>query len=135
MVFCCSVRSTCLIYKTVLGAFATMLSKVKRVAPFGLCLDAKSIGTTRAVPGLPTIDLVLQSESVYWSIFGANSMIVVSDNVLLGFIDAGTNPMTSIIIGGHQLEDNFLVFDQARIILCCVPSLSLGEHGDLFIKN
>ncbi|KAF3326537.1 basic 7S globulin-like protein [Carex littledalei] len=106
------------IYKAVLGAFAIALSKVKQVAPvapFGLCFDAKSIGSTRVGPGVPAIDLVLQSENIYWRIFGANSMVAVSDNVLcLGFVDAGTNPMTSIVIGGHQLEDNFLVFDQAR---------------------
>ncbi|KAF3336475.1 basic 7S globulin-like protein [Carex littledalei] len=117
------------IYKAVLSAFATALSKVKRVAPvapFGLCFDTKSIGSTRVGPGVPAIDLVLQSESVYWRIFGANSMVAVSDKVLcLGFVNAGTftNPMipiagsdqmASIIIGGHQLEDNFLVFDQAK---------------------
>ncbi|KAF3326538.1 basic 7S globulin-like protein [Carex littledalei] len=89
----------------VLGAFATALSKVKRVAPvapFGLCFDAKSIGSTRVGPGVPAIDLVLQSESVYWRIFGANSMVAVSDNVLcLGFVDAGTNLITSIARNGE----------------------------------
>ncbi|KAJ4767729.1 Eukaryotic aspartyl protease family protein [Rhynchospora pubera] len=106
------------IYKAVLDAFGTALSKVKKVkpvAPFGLCFDAKSIGSTRVGPAVPAIDLVLQSESVYWRIFGANSMVAVGNNALcLGFVDAGKNPRTSIVIGGYQLEDNLLAFDLAR---------------------
>jgi Xylanase inhibitor C-terminal len=106
------------IYKAVLGTFGTALSKVRKVAPvapFGLCFDAKSIGSTRVGPAVPAIDLVFQSNSVYWRIFGANSMVAVNNDVLcLGFVDAGRNSMTSIVIGGHQLEDNLLVFDLAR---------------------
>lgn len=29
----------------------------------------------------------------------------------LGFVDEGVRPRTSIVIGGHQLEDNLLEFD------------------------
>lgn len=103
------------IYKAVTEFFIKELSGVPRVpavAPFGLCFNSKNIGHTRVGPAVPSIDLVLQSESVFWSIYGANSMVQVSDEVLcLGFVDGGLNPRTSIVIGGHQIEDNLLQFD------------------------
>ncbi|KAK1278357.1 Basic 7S globulin [Acorus gramineus] len=105
------------IYKAVTDAFSRETANISRatpVAPFGLCYNAKSIGSTRVGPAVPAIDLVLQSESVYWRIFGANSMVQVNDDVLcLGFVDGGVNARTSIVIGGHQLEDNLVQFDLA----------------------
>lgn len=38
---------------------------------------------------------------------------VNNDVMCLGFVDGGINPRTSIVIGGHQIEDNFLQFDLA----------------------
>ncbi|XP_038706902.1 probable aspartic proteinase GIP2 [Tripterygium wilfordii] len=105
------------IYNAVINAFVRELSSVSRVAavaPFGACFNGKEIGSTRVGPAVPQIDLVLQSESVYWRIFGANSMVQVSSDVLcLGFVDGGVDPRTSIVIGGHQIEDNLLQFDLA----------------------
>uniref|UniRef100_A0A2N9HNR3 Peptidase A1 domain-containing protein n=1 Tax=Fagus sylvatica TaxID=28930 RepID=A0A2N9HNR3_FAGSY len=105
------------IYNAFVGAFIKGLAKIPRVAsvaPFGACFSSKNIGSTRVGPAVPQIDLVLQSNSVYWRIFGANSMVQVSSDVLcLGFVDGGSNPTTSIVIGGHQLEDNLLQFDLA----------------------
>lgn len=81
------------IYNAVLKAFVNELSGVPRVAPvkpFGACYSLKNIGSTRVGPAVPQIDLVLQSQSVYWRIFGANSMVQVSNDVLcLGFVDGG----------------------------------------------
>ncbi|XAR57202.1 Nepenthesin [Bertholletia excelsa] len=106
------------IYKAVTDFFANELSGVPRkpaVAPFRVCFDAKRIGSTRVGPAVPQIDLVLQNEKVFWRIFGANSMVQVSDDVLcLGFVDGGANPRTSIVIGGYTIEDNLLQFDLAR---------------------
>ncbi|KAB1213694.1 Basic 7S globulin [Morella rubra] len=52
---------------------------------------------------VPQIDLVLQKPSMYWRVFGANSMVEVSNGVLcLGFADGGSKPRTSIVIGGHH---------------------------------
>lgn len=105
------------IYNAIVNAFVSELSNVTRVAavaPFGACFDSANIGSTRVGPAVPAIDLVLQSESVFWRIFGANSMVQVSNGVLcLGFVDGGVNPRTSIVIGGHQIEDNLLQFDLA----------------------
>ncbi|XP_052191620.1 probable aspartic proteinase GIP2 [Diospyros lotus] len=115
------------IYNAVTNFFVNELANVKRVdsvAPFGACFDSKNISSTRVGPGVPAIDLVLQNEDVYWRIFGANSMVQVSEDVLcLGFVDGGSNPRTSIVIGGHTIEDNLLQFDVARSRLGFTSSL------------
>ncbi|KAG0495698.1 hypothetical protein HPP92_000389 [Vanilla planifolia] len=103
------------IYRAVTGAVSTALAKVTRaasVAPFNLCYEASGFSSTRVGPGVPAIDLVLQSDQVYWRIFGANSMVEAKQGVLcLAFVDAGRNPKTSIVVGGYQLENNLLEFD------------------------
>ncbi|XP_008810759.3 probable aspartic proteinase GIP2 [Phoenix dactylifera] len=105
------------IYKAVASAFEESLANITRaaaVSPFTVCFNSKEIGSTRVGPAVPSIDLVLESESVFWRIFGSNSMVQVNDDVLcLGFVDGGANPRTSVVIGGHQLEDNLLQFDLA----------------------
>ncbi|XP_072979699.1 probable aspartic proteinase GIP2 [Typha angustifolia] len=105
------------IFQAVVGAFIreSGLTPVKPLAPFKHCFDSSKIGSTRVGPGVPSIDFVLQNESVAWKIFGANSMVKVAEKVLcLGFVDGGVEPRTSIVIGGHQLEDNLIEFDLAR---------------------
>ncbi|CAI0559776.1 unnamed protein product [Linum tenue] len=105
------------IHRAVIASFAKQLSGVPIVAgvsPFELCYNATAIGSTRVGPAVPQIDLVLQSSKVFWRIFGANSMVQVKGDVLcLGVVDGGVNPRTSIVIGGHQVEDNLLQFDLA----------------------
>ena len=107
------------IYKAVLKAFikesaARNITRVASVAPFGACFSTDNILSTRVGPSVPSIDLVLQSESVVWTITGSNSMVYVNDNVVcLGVVKRGSNPRTSIVIGAHQLEDNLVQFDLA----------------------
>ncbi|GLT52730.1 hypothetical protein SLA2020_260520 [Shorea laevis] len=107
------------IYKAVTRAFVTAASarnitRVAGVAPFDTCFNANSILGTRLGASVPTIKLVLQNKNVIWRIFGANSMVQVSDEVLcLAFVNGGSNPGTSIVIGGRQLEDNLIQFDLA----------------------
>ncbi|KAL5785458.1 hypothetical protein ACOSQ2_007850 [Xanthoceras sorbifolium] len=105
------------IYNAVTKAFikaTANIPRVRPVSPFGVCYNSTSIGSTRVGPAVPQIDLVLQSSSVIWRIFGANSMVQVKSDVLcLGFVDGGVDPRTSIVIGGHQLEDNLLQVDLA----------------------
>ncbi|CAI8603105.1 unnamed protein product [Vicia faba] len=118
------------IYKAVVKAFVKELGvpTVAPVAPFGTCFASKDISFSPMGPGVPGIDLVLQNEKVKWSIIGANSMVSVENNdvICLGFVDAGSygakadqvgfvvggsQPMTAITIGAHQLENNLLQFD------------------------
>ncbi|XP_016467710.1 putative aspartic proteinase GIP2 [Nicotiana tabacum] len=116
------------IYDAVTKAFVQELSNVTRVAavaPFETCFSSKNIGSTRAVPA---IDLVLQSKQVYWRIFGSNSMVEVSPDVIcLGFVNGGIKPTTSIVIGGYQLEDNLLQFD--------LPRSTLGFSSSLLFRQ
>ncbi|WMV21704.1 hypothetical protein MTR67_015089 [Solanum verrucosum] len=115
------------IYDVVTKAFIDELSNATRVAavaPFETCFSSKSVGSTRVGPAVPTIDLVLQTTRVYWRIFGANSMVKVSQDVIcLGFVNGGIKRTASIVIGGYQLEDNLLHFDLARSTLGFSSSL------------
>ncbi|XP_061347844.1 probable aspartic proteinase GIP2 [Gastrolobium bilobum] len=119
------------IYHAFVNAFAKELAdvpKVKPVAPFELCFNSKSLGSTRVGPAVPSIDFVLQSKDVLWRIFGANSMVQVSNEVsCLAFVDGGVEATTSIVIGGHQLEDNLLQFDLTNSRLGFSSSLLFRE--------
>ncbi|KAJ0976092.1 hypothetical protein J5N97_018057 [Dioscorea zingiberensis] len=119
------------IYKAVLNAFRAALSGIKTVtpvSPFEVCYNARDLGSTRVGPAVPAIDLVLESESVYWRIFGANSMVAVSEEKLcLAVVDGGDRPRTSVVIGGYQLEDNLLKFDLA--------TSRLGFSGTLLFRR
>ncbi|KAI3805248.1 hypothetical protein L1987_27453 [Smallanthus sonchifolius] len=108
------------IYKAVVAAFVKAMpknvEKVPNVAPFGACFSSKNIVSTRLGPAVPSIDLELRSKNV-WRINGANSMVEVNNNVLcLGFVEARTDfaPTISVVIGGHQIEDNLLQFDLSK---------------------
>ncbi|PPR82875.1 hypothetical protein GOBAR_AA37838 [Gossypium barbadense] len=107
------------IFKAVTEAFinkaaARNITRVAGVAPFEVCFSSRNIVGTRLGAAVPSIDLVLQNENTFWRIFGANSMVKVSREVTcLGFVNGGSNPQTSIVIGGYQLEDTFLQFDLA----------------------
>ncbi|KAK6130328.1 hypothetical protein DH2020_035920 [Rehmannia glutinosa] len=106
------------IYNAITKAFTKAISKVPRVGPvasFGTCYKASSLGSTRLGPAVPSIELVL-GNNVTWTIFGANSMVAVNNSevLCLGFVDGGKKPRTSIVIGGHQIEDNLLEFDVGK---------------------
>ena len=60
-------------------------------------------------------------------------MVLVKQNVAcLGFVDGGKEPIksfvkTSVVIGGHQLEDNLLEFD--------LNSSKLSFSSSLLLQN
>ncbi|XP_057780553.1 probable aspartic proteinase GIP2 [Salvia miltiorrhiza] len=105
------------IYRAVVDAFSRATAGIRRaaaVAPFELCYDRGSVGSTRVGPGVPNIDLVLQGQNAVWTWTGSNSMVSVNDDVLcLAVVNGGANPRTAVVIGGHQIEDNLLQFDLA----------------------
>ncbi|KAI3449615.1 hypothetical protein Pfo_006280 [Paulownia fortunei] len=111
------------IYKSLVDAFVKEsavlnLTLIAPVEPFSVCYAADKIPSTRLGPSVPTIDLVLQNKKVFWRIYGSNSMVRIQSNGVdgwcLGFVDGGLNPRTSIVLGGHQFEDNLLQFDLER---------------------
>ncbi|KAL9233101.1 hypothetical protein vseg_008139 [Gypsophila vaccaria] len=119
------------IYNAVTTFFKNEIKTIPTVAPispFNLCYAAKSFPSTRVGPGVPGIDLVLQSDNVVWTLFGENSMVQVTNDVLcLGFVDGGSDTRTSIVIGGYQLENNLVQFDLARSRLGFTSSLSFSR--------
>ncbi|KAL4572063.1 hypothetical protein LXL04_018832 [Taraxacum kok-saghyz] len=90
------------------------LKSTKPVKPFKLCYDADDLSETHVGPNVPTIELVMRND-VIWSVLGKNSMVrIVEEGVdiwCLAVVDGGVRPTSSMVIGGHQLEDNFLQFD------------------------
>lgn len=109
-------------------AAALKISRVASVAPFGLCFSSKTTRNSETGPAVRVIDLVLESNSAPWRIYGHNSMVKVDKNVMcLGFVDGGSKPRTSIVIGGHQVEDNLGEFD--------LVSSKLGFSSSLLLKN
>ncbi|KAH1146553.1 hypothetical protein GYH30_041952 [Glycine max] len=100
------------------------MKRVDPVSPFGLCFESNGVGSSQVGPNVPIIDLVLQSEMVKWSIYGRNSMVQVSDDVMcLGFVGGGENPRNSIVIGGFQLEDVLVQIDFDTSMVGFSPSL------------
>ncbi|RVW53291.1 Basic 7S globulin [Vitis vinifera] len=109
-------------------AMAHNVTRVSPVAPFDVCFSTKNTNGAFSTPAIPVIDLVLQNKKVFWRIFETNSMVLVGDDVAcLGFLDGGLNQRTSIVIGGHQLEDNLLQFDLESSRLGFTSSLLLRE--------
>ncbi|PHT41145.1 hypothetical protein CQW23_19999 [Capsicum baccatum] len=102
--------------------FANQFSSVSRVtpiSPFGLCFNSNLSSTN-----VPNIDFVMQNKNVTWTIVGTNSVVEARPGVsCLAFVDGGQNPKAPIVIGGHQLEDNFVQFDLVTSRLGLSPSL------------
>ncbi|KAM5569287.1 putative aspartic proteinase GIP2 [Rosa sericea] len=112
------------------AAMAMNMTRVASVAPFGLCFGSESIDGTRIGSRVPVVDLALQSEMVKWRIHGRNSMVQVSDEVMcLGFLDGGLEQKTSIVLGGHQLEDTPLHFDLGASMLGFSSSTLMDQNS------
>ncbi|PWA98633.1 eukaryotic aspartyl protease family protein [Artemisia annua] len=113
------------IYKRLVKDYvkAAALKKIKRVtsvAPFGACFDSRTASKTTTGPGVPDIDIVLPGNavSVKLKLSGSNLMVEVKKNVIcLAIIDGGAEPRTSIVLGGHQLENRLIEFDLSTSIL------------------
>ncbi|GFP83982.1 basic 7s globulin [Phtheirospermum japonicum] len=103
------------------------LSLVSSVAPFEVCFSSKGVENKKIGPNVPIIDLVLQSEMVKWRVYGKNSMVFVSDEIMcLGFLDGGIDPRDTIVIGGYQMEDYLLEFNLGNSMLGISP-LAMGD--------
>ncbi|KAL2922052.1 Basic 7S globulin [Bienertia sinuspersici] len=106
------------IYKAVTTSFDSRLKqrfpqakRVKAAAPFEVCYDSNTLTYTRVGVVVPDIQLVLQNDNVVWTMYSSNSMVTVDNARCLALVDGGKNPKTSIVMGGYQLEDNFMQFD------------------------
>lgn len=128
------------IYKSLAKAFDEQMlvttgnrtvRKVAAVEPFKDCYLKQDLDMSLLGISVPDINLVFENLDVNWAIFGANSMVEVSNDVVcLGFVDRGPDTIlttTSIDIGAHQLEDNLLQFDLAASRLAFTSTLLLQE--------
>ncbi|XP_010548794.1 PREDICTED: basic 7S globulin 2-like [Tarenaya hassleriana] len=116
------------LYSFLLNEFSNATSQIPRadpVSPFGLCLRLSSNSPVQNGFNAPRIDLKLNNGRI-WSVYGANSMKKVSDDVsCLAFVDGGASPRQTVVIGSYQMENNLMVFDLARSVLGFSSSLSL----------
>ncbi|XP_047324849.1 probable aspartic proteinase GIP2 [Impatiens glandulifera] len=107
------------IFKAVTNAYvraatARKIARVEAVGEFEICFKGSELSGTRIGPDVPRVTLVLQSEDVSWDIVGFNLIVKANEETsCLGFLNGGLNSRTSIVIGGHQIEDNLLQFDLA----------------------
>ncbi|GKE00858.1 basic 7S globulin-like protein [Tanacetum coccineum] len=115
------------------------IKKVTNVEPFGACFDSTTVPKTISGPAVPDIDLVMPGNmvSVKMKLSGSNLMVEVKKNVIcLAIIDGGAQPRTSVVLGGHQLEDRLLEFDLSTSLLSFSPYLLLSNtscsHSKLF---
>ncbi|KAK4283645.1 hypothetical protein QN277_000573 [Acacia crassicarpa] len=112
------------------AASAMNMTRVTSLAPFELCFSSKGIDN------VPVIDLVLQSELVKWRIYGRNSMVRLSSDVMcLGFVDGGLNPEYPVVIGGYQLEDVIVQFDLDTSMVGFSSSLLLKHSSCSHFKS
>ena len=87
------------------------------VRPFSVCYVAGGVRVTDVGPVVPAVDLVLDEDDVVWRIVGANLMMRArnkkkkTDLWCLGLADGGVNKKTPIVLGGKQLEENFVQLD------------------------
>ncbi|KAI8020803.1 Basic 7S globulin [Camellia lanceoleosa] len=117
----------CLVSEFVKKALSRKIKMGASVAPFGACFSSKTMASTITGAAVPSIDLVVR-KGVYWRIYGANSMVRVNKDVsCLGFVDGGPHPITSVVLGGYQMEDHFLEFD--------LTSSKLGFSSSLLLYN
>ncbi|KAJ9535314.1 hypothetical protein OSB04_un001578 [Centaurea solstitialis] len=101
------------IYTRMVRRFSMVTKRIPRaelVEPFGLCFSNFSNGTQVSIK-VPDIELSLQ-DGKKWIISTANSIKQMTKDVAcLAFVDGGPTSEPAIVIGTHQFEDNFLVFD------------------------
>uniref|UniRef100_A0A0E0N7E0 Peptidase A1 domain-containing protein n=1 Tax=Oryza rufipogon TaxID=4529 RepID=A0A0E0N7E0_ORYRU len=115
------------VYRPFVAAFAKATARITRmpsVAPFELCFNSSALGFTRVGYAVAPIDLVT-SGGRNWTVFGSNSLAqVAGDTACLAFVDGGRAARSAVTVGAFQMENNFLLFDEA--------ASRLGFSGTLF---
>ncbi|XP_039840980.1 chitinase CLP-like [Panicum virgatum] len=92
------------------------------VAPFELCYDTFSLRHGRVLGwDVPSIRLELGAgASMNWTVASGNSMVQAADRTLcLAVVEMGGPGAAApaVVIGGYQVEDNLLVFDEDEEVL------------------
>ncbi|PWA37752.1 aspartic peptidase A1 family [Artemisia annua] len=102
------------IYTEFIASFskaAIFIPQVNAVQPFSLCYKSIVVGPGSMWWRVPKIDLETENGQI-WRISGENSMKYMGNGVsCLAFLDGGSGVKDAIVIGTHQMENNFLFFD------------------------
>ncbi|KAM0853170.1 hypothetical protein ACQ4PT_051262 [Festuca glaucescens] len=117
----------CDVYRPLIGAFDQAMGQSARVtpppaaAPFELCYDSSKLSPTRLGYFVPQVDLMLDGGK-NWTVFGGNSMAQVDRHTAcFAFVEMkegktgyGGRAAPPVVIGGFQMEDNLVVFDEEK---------------------
>uniref|UniRef100_A0A0D9VA10 Peptidase A1 domain-containing protein n=1 Tax=Leersia perrieri TaxID=77586 RepID=A0A0D9VA10_9ORYZ len=109
------------IYRPLRDAFAAATASVPRAAspapaPFEICYQKSALPSTRIGPYTASVDLMLAGGENF-TVVGASAVVDVGqDAVCFAFVEMGNaspavDQSPAVIIGGHQMEDNLVVFD------------------------
>ncbi|XP_074337788.1 putative aspartic proteinase GIP2 [Apium graveolens] len=130
-ILCLAFVGAPVLYTVFVSAFteAAAHRKMKRVdGPFDVCFNATNIQKRKIGPAVPHIDIGLAGGKNEWRLYGANSMVSVNEELLcLAFVDGGSLPRTSVVIGGLQLENYLIEFD--------LISSKVGISSSLLTRN
>nr|GFA24149.1 basic 7S globulin 2-like [Tanacetum cinerariifolium] len=117
------------IYNPLVRRFSSVTKRIPKansIAPFSLCYSTSTNGTQATLKVLD-IDVNLQGGKM-WSISTDNSIKQIKKDVAcLDFVDGGAKSEHAIVIGTHQFEDNFLLFD--------LKNLTFGFSSSLLHKK
>ncbi|CAM0884793.1 unnamed protein product [Alopecurus aequalis] len=111
------------VYRPFVAAFGKAMKavwpsarKVKPVAPFGLCYDARTLVDMHSGYMVPSVTLALDGGK-NWTMAGSNSMVNVKQGTAcLAFVEmkgvkSGDGNAPAVIVGGFQMENTVLQFD------------------------
>nr|XP_004246189.2 basic 7S globulin-like [Solanum lycopersicum] len=120
------------IYDTVSKAFISEMPEnvktVSPVAPFKTCFNSSFIGISRLGYNAPGIYFVLHDPNVFWTITGANSLLLVKQGVFcLAFVEGKKAMGEAIVIGSYQMQNNLVEFD--------LPRRRIGFTNSLFFRQ
>ena len=92
------------------------IARADKVAPFDMCYQASELTMTSVGYAVANIDLMLDGGQ-NWTLPGASSLVQVNDRtVCFAFVQTDSSvpahaESPAVILGGHQLEHNLLIFD------------------------
>ncbi|KAL5221798.1 hypothetical protein ABZP36_026511 [Zizania latifolia] len=105
------------VYRPFAAAFAKATARIPRmpsVSPFKLCFNGSALGVNRVGYVVAPLHLMTRGGG-NWTIFGSNSLVkVTADTVCLAFVDGGSSARSAVAVGSFQMENNFLLFDEAK---------------------
>ncbi|XP_037410446.1 chitinase CLP-like [Triticum dicoccoides] len=116
------------VYRPLINAFDQAIERQggrvpsPAAAPFELCYNSSRLSPTRFGYFVPTVDLMLEGGR-NWTVFGINSMAQVNRaTACFAFVEMKTGDKSeygglarpAVVLGGFQMQQNLLVFDEEK---------------------